>query len=140
MSTIFDLMNNPWGFMDDIFSGGSRAFRNVRNRAAGKYPPVNVYMDENAVLVDVELPGKTAADIELSLEPQAVTISGKAAEEPAAEGEVKVTKGAKPAWSRRLELPFRVDADKANAKFADGILRIELPKVAEQAVRKLSIA
>lgn len=127
--------------MDDIFSGGSRAFRNVCNRAAGKYPPVNVYLDENAALIDVELPGKTAADIELSLEPQAVTISGKpATTETPADGDAKVVQHTKPAWTRKLELPFRIDADKANARFADGILRIELPRISEQTVRKLSIA
>ena len=138
MNTILDLVANPWGLLDDMFGG--RAFRNVRNRVSGRFPPVNVYIDENAALVDVELPGKTAADVELSLEPQAVTVSDKPAAESPAEGEVKVAQRAKPAWSRRIELPFRIDADKANAKFTDGILRIELPKVSEQAVRKLSIA
>ena len=140
MNTIFDLMANPWGVVDDFFCGG-RTLRNARARAAGKFPPMNVYVDENAILVDVELPGRTAANVELSLEPQAVVIADKpAAEEPAADGDGKVSQRAKPAWTRRLELPFRVDADKANAKFTDGILRIELPKVAEQTVRKLSIA
>ena len=45
-----------------------------------------------------------------------------------------------PAWSRRLELPFRIDADKANAKFTDGILRVELPKAEKTGVRKIAIA
>ena len=45
-----------------------------------------------------------------------------------------------PAWSRRLNLPFRVNADKANAKFADGILRISLPKVDEANVRRIAIS
>lgn len=45
-----------------------------------------------------------------------------------------------PAWSRRLNLPFRVNADKVNAKFADGILRIELPKADEANVRHIAIS
>ena len=44
-----------------------------------------------------------------------------------------------PAWSRRLELPFRVDADKANAKFTNGILRIELPKAEKTGIRHIAI-
>jgi len=139
MSTIFDLMSNPLSFVDDIFND-SRIYRNMRNLASGKFPPVNVYLDENAVLIDVELPGKTSADVDLSLEQQAITISGKAPAAEAKEGEVKVAQCPKPAWSRRIELPFRVDADKANAKFTDGILRIELPKIAAQETRKLDIA
>jgi HSP20 family molecular chaperone IbpA len=45
----------------------------------------------------------------------------------------------RPAWSRRLELPFRVDADKASAKFNDGILRIQLPKAENVGVRHIAI-
>ena len=44
-----------------------------------------------------------------------------------------------PAWSRRLELPFRVNAEKANAKFTNGILRVELPKADAAQVRKIAI-
>ena len=44
-----------------------------------------------------------------------------------------------PAWSRRLDLPFRVNADKANAKFTDGILRIELPKAEATGVKRIAI-
>ena len=45
----------------------------------------------------------------------------------------------RPAWSRRLELPFRVDADKASAKFNDGILRIQLPKAESVGIRHIAI-
>ena len=41
---------------------------------------------------------------------------------------------------RRIELPFRVDADKANAAFKDGILRVELPKADPAAPRRIAIA
>ena len=44
-----------------------------------------------------------------------------------------------PAWSRRLDLPFRVNADKANAKFTNGILRIELPKEDAAGVKHIAI-
>ena len=131
------LMNiNPWSILDEMLDANSRVFRSVRARAAGRFPPVNVYLDDNAVLLDMELPGKTAADVELTLEPQAVVI----ADRPSAEGDAK--DGAtmrQPDWSRRLELPFRVDADKANAKFVNGILRIELPKAEKSGVRRIAI-
>ena len=92
-----------------------------------------MYFSDNAILVDVELPGKTAKDVNLSLEPQAITIAAK----PESEGDKAAE--ARPAWSRRLELPFRVDADKATAKFADGILRIQLPKTANTGIRHIEI-
>lgn len=128
---------NPWNILDELLDTGSRTFRSARARAAGRFPPVNVYIDENAIMIDMELPGKTAGDVDLSLEPQAVIIADKPV---VAEGEEGRASGnPAPAWSRRLELPFRVDADKANAKFVNGVLRIELPKSESAAVRRIQI-
>ena len=133
MNTLMNI--DPWGLLDDLFNTGSRTFRSVKARVAGRFPPVNVLLDDDAVVIDLELPGKTSKDVELSLEPQAVTIADKPL--------VDLTEGKpaenRPAWSRRLELPFRVDADKANAKFLNGILRIELPKADAPSVRKIAI-
>ncbi len=133
-----NLMNiDPWSFLDDLFDTGSRTFRNMRARAAGRFPPVNVYLDDDAIVIDLELPGKTAKDVSLSLEPQAVVIADKPAEQTNAEtGKVEERR---PAWSRRLELPFHVNADKASAKFTDGILRIELPKEDAAGVKHIAI-
>ena len=129
---------NPWSILDEMLDVDSRLFSHLRARASGKFPPVNVFLDDNAVIVDLKLPGKTAKDIELSLEPQAVVI----ADRPAAKVNAETGKSeeATPAWSRRLNLPFRVNADKANAKFTDGILRIELQKADEANVRHIAIS
>ena len=133
MNTLLNM--DPWGFLDEIFDTGSRTFRTMRARAAGRFPPVNVFLDDDAVLIDVELPGKTAADVDLSLEPQAVIIAGKKAKvEGEGGGEER-----QPTWSRRLDLPFRINPEKANAKFTNGILRIELPKAEAAGVRKSAI-
>jgi HSP20 family protein len=128
---------NPWSVLGELLDANSRAFKNMTARAAGRFPPVNVYVNDNAVIVDLELPGKTAKDVELSLESQAVVIADKPAETTdAATGKPAETR---PAWSRRLELPFRVDADKASAKFTDGILRIRLPKAESAGARRIAI-
>jgi len=126
MNTLMNM--DPWSFLDDLLDTGSKTFRSMRAHAAGRFPPVNVFLDDDAVLIDLELPGKTAKDVDLSLEPQAVIIAGNSAE-----------KQASPAWSRRLEMPFRIDPDKASAKFTNGILRIELPKAEAPGVRKITI-
>jgi len=135
MNTLMNM--DPWGFLDDLFDTRSRTFRSMRARAAGRFPPVNVYLDEDAALIDLELPGKTAKDVDLTLEPQAVVISDKTAETVGEDG--KAAEKQAPAWSRRLELPFRIDAEKANAKFTNGILRIELPRADATGVKKIAI-
>ena len=132
MNTIVNM--DPWGFLDDLLGTSGRAFRAMRARASGHFPPVNVFLDDDAVIVDLELPGKTAKDVDLSLEPQAIVISGKPHQ--ADEGE---DAAAAPVWSRRIDLPFRVEASKANAKFTNGILRISLPKAETEGVKRIAI-
>ena len=123
---------DPWGFLDELLDTSNRTFRAMRARAAGRFPPANVFIDDNAAIIELELPGKTANEVSLALEPQAVTVADKPAAEEGKEPR-------QPAWSRRLDLPFRVNADKANAKFTNGILRIELPKEDAAGVKHIAI-
>ena len=76
------------------------------------------------------------AGIAFAQEPEAVASATPPADKPAVE---EGKEPARPAWSRRLDLPFRVNADKANAKFTDGILRIELPKAEATGVKRIAI-
>jgi len=135
MNTLMNI--DPWSFLDDLLGTPSRTFKAVRARVSGRFPPVNVLLDDNAVIIDLELPGKTAKDIDLTLEAQAVVVADKPA--VTTDAETGKTVAEKPSWSRRLELPFRVNADKANAKFTNGILRIELPKADAPGVRRIAI-
>ena len=102
MSTIMNI--DPWGFLDELLDTSNRTFRAMRARAAGRFPPANVFIDDNAAIIELELPGKTANEVSLALEPQAVTVADKPAAEEGKEPR-------QPAWSRRLDLPFRVNAD-----------------------------
>ena len=70
-------------------------------------------------------------------EAQAVVIADRPA---AVDANGKPVEAPTPKWSRRLDLPFRVDADKANAKFENGVLRIELPRAVSESVRHIAIA
>ena len=129
---------NPWSVLDEMLDVNSRIFGRLRARAAGKFPPVNVYLDDNAVMVDMELPGKTAKDVELSLEAEAIVVADRPA--PKVDAATGRSLETTPVWSRRINLPFRVNADKASARFADGILRIELPKAEAMNVRHIAIS
>ena len=135
MNTLIDM--NPWNWLDALFDANNRITRTMRARAAGRFPPVNVFLDDNAVLIDMELPGKTAKDVDLTLEAQAVVVADKPAPVTDEKGESVQPKST---WTRRIELPFRVNAEKANAKFTDGILRIELPRAEAQGVHRIAIA
>ena len=134
MSTIFDM--TPWNLLTELMNADrhfGRVFRTVTNRAEGRFPPVNVYVDDDAVLVEAELPGKTAKDVDLTVEPQELTLADRPAK-PEDGGETP-----KEAWKRSIGLPFRVNADKATATFRNGILTIRLTKADPALARKIQI-
>ena len=136
MDTIFDMA--PWGLLHDFLNLDADRFHNVwkhlESRAAGRFPPVNAYADEDAVRLEVLLPGKTAKDVDLTIEDDALVLADRPAEPT--DGAAKRD----PAWVRKIALPFRVDEAKANAAFKDGILRIGLPKKVEAPAHRIAIA
>ncbi len=135
MSTIFDM--TPWGILQDLLNVDgtrfNRVWKDLENRASGRFPPVNVFTDDDAAIVEVLLPGKTAKDVDLTIDGAEVTIADRPAEP--AEGAAK----ASPAWKRSLELPFRIDEAKATAAFKDGVLRVELPRKVEIPTHRIEI-
>lgn len=133
MNTLMNI--NPWQLFENLFDVESPTFKNVQARVAGRFPPMNAYVSDNAIIIDLELPGKTAADVDLSLEAQAVIIAAHT--ESAAENDDR--KRTPPAWRRRIELPFKVEDAKVTAKFTDGILRIELPRKQDECAKRITI-
>ena len=140
MNEIFDM--TPWGLLHDLLNIDTdqlhRVWKNLECRAAGRFPPVNVFADDDAVRLEVLLPGHTAKDVDLTIEDDAIVLADHPAE-PEAKDDKPAEKRA-PAWVRKIQLPFRADEAKAAASFKDGILRVDLAKKVETPAHRIAIA
>ena len=94
--------------------------------------PVNVWQDENAVYVAGDLPGVDRATLD-------VTVTGGdtltvRAERPAATPAEGVSwlrrERATGSFARVIGLPMSVDAEKVEAAYTNGVLKVTLPKIA----------
>jgi len=97
--------------------------------AAGNFPLVNLWLGEHSVVVTAELPGLSRDDINLTARQDTLTIQGE--RKPAADGEeVTWHRRERPAgtFSRTLALPFRVDPERVEARFANGVLEVEMQR------------
>ena len=106
----------------------------------GAYPSVNLFEDKEGsnLLVLAELPGMEKDKIGIDFQNETLTISGeidKKEKEGAHRLERKSGK-----FSRSIKLPHRVDAEKVNARYEDGVLAITLVKAEEAKPRKISVA
>ncbi|HMV43235.1 MAG TPA: Hsp20/alpha crystallin family protein [Leptospiraceae bacterium] len=112
--------------------GGST--RNYHN------PPVNVYINKDEALLSALIPGYDPQSIELSVIENKVQIKGTQPKEVTGEKyELHRQEIDQRDFERTIELPFRVDAEKVDAKFKNGILNVKLPKAEADKPKKISV-
>jgi len=117
----------------------ARAFSPFTREPAG-YPAVNVWVKEDELLVSAELPGFAPEDINLAVQGETFTLSGsrKAVELPE-NAHYHRDECASGDFSRTLRLPFVVDADKVDATYEKGVLKVKLVRAETDRPRKINV-
>src|SRR5438309_10159966 len=118
----------------------NRVFSGFNATAARDFPPINIWLGENSVVVTAELPGVTRDDVIISLQEDVLTLEGKR-EPKAQEDNVNWQRRERAygTFSRAVQLPFRVDADKVQAQLDNGILEIGLQRLEADRPKKIGI-
>lgn len=131
---------DPFGDIDDLFKGFF-----VRPVVFEGQPQMEIRMDlkenDQAYLVHADIPGVKKEDIHVSIEGNRVSINAETkVEKEEKEGEKLLRRERYSGKvSRSFTLGQDVDEAKAQAKYADGVLELTLPKKAASAARKLTI-
>ena len=105
-------------------------------------PAADVIEKDDGFLVDLELPGLTAEDVDINVENGLLTITGERREENEGESSANgryLTERRYGKFSRSFALPNSIDAAKVSAKFANGVLQVTLPKASTAKARKIKI-
>lgn len=123
----FDELERMRRQMDWLSSGFSRGFSG--EPAAGVFPLMNVTEDRDNYYVRAELPGLKAGDLDISVTGDTLTIGGER-KLPAEDKNARYHRRERDAgrFSRILSLPGQIDAGKVEARCADGVLTVILPK------------
>jgi HSP20 family protein len=98
--------------------------------------PLSMWDDEENVYVEMDAPGVEGEDIEIAVEQEAVIIRG---ERKCAHREGRFDTRSYGRFEHRLRIPVRLDADKVEARLANGVLSITLPKSVEAKPRKIAV-
>lgn len=144
--TRFDPRADYFGnLVDDLFKGFLVRPVTYADRREGLEAVARVKVDvterNGAYLVHAELPGVKKEDIQLSVDGAQVTLTAEIKrEKEATEGErVLHTERVYGKVSRSFTLPQEIDETAAQAKFADGVLELTLPKKAAAARKQITI-
>ncbi len=104
-------------------------------------PSVDIFENDNEVVMKAELPGMNAKDIEVRLENNVLVLKGERHfEKEAKEQNYHRVEREYGTFSRSFSLPTAVDAEKVNAEYKDGVLKITLPKKEERKPKPIKIA
>ena len=119
------------GFWQQPFRSLARFERAWPGRLATA-PAVDISETDKSYEISAELPGLDEKNIEVSLVNGGLTIKGeKKDEKEEKQKDYYVSERRYGAFERYFALPEGVDADKIEATFKNGVLKVTLPKTAE---------
>jgi HSP20 family protein len=103
-------------------------------------PAVNMFEDEDHVIIEAEVPGVKADDIEVAVQQGVLRISGEFKEEEEREGKSYHRRERRIGrFERALSLPSSVNPDAAKAEFKDGILTLTFDKLEQVKPKRIEI-
>jgi HSP20 family molecular chaperone IbpA len=97
-------------------------------------PRVDVFENGQEFLLVAEVPGAAKESVHVSLEGGELTLSALRTRRATAAGGTFEAE-----YRRTFSVPDTIDADKVEAQFTGGLLRVKLPKRPEVKARKISV-
>jgi HSP20 family protein len=133
LSSLRQEMDRLW----DRFVGETPLARRV---AEEWWPTVDMSETKDSFIVKAELPGLDAKDVEVSISGDVLTIKGEKQKEEEEKDEHHYrAERYYGSFQRSFQLPTSIKADKIEAAFDKGVLKVTLPKVEEAKQKKIEV-
>jgi HSP20 family protein len=137
----FYLHPYPFGFAQD------RPYRQIARRAIQRNGErtlgINIREEEDAYILSALVPGLKAEDLNIQVLEDVLRIEGEYKQsspaDKADEQSFLVRELPSGSFTRTLRLPSVIEADHVEAKIADGVLTLTLPKAESARPKKISI-
>lgn len=112
----------------------------IRDQNAGVFPPVNITQDDDNFYLRAEVPGIKPNELSISAVRNRVSLAGKREIQPEHDRVSYHRKErAEGSFDRTVTLPTEVDAERVDARYADGVLTLTLPKAEETKPRQITV-
>ena len=103
-------------------------------------PPVDVYEDEHNLVLKLEIPGVSEADLDIQVENNTLTVKGERKfEKEEKEENFHRVERRYGSFLRTFRLPNTVDTETVEANYEKGVLRINLAKKAEAKPKQIKV-
>src|SRR6266851_636023 len=133
-TTLQDRMNR---LFRDTYGDGRDEALTTSNFA----PPVDVYEDEHNITLKIEVPGIEEKDIDVRIENNTLTVHGERKfEKEEKEENFRRVERQYGSFTRSFTLPNTIDAEKVQAHYDKGILKVQLAKKAEAKPKQIKVS
>jgi HSP20 family protein len=114
--------------------------RGSRLQAAPSFPAMNIWTSDEGQVITAEIPGVDPEDLDVSVTGEILTLSGTRKPEDLGE-DVRYHRQERGygRFKRSIQLPYPVQADKIEASFNSGVLKIQLPRAEEDKPKKITV-
>ena len=136
--------SNPWREIDQMQREMDNLFNRIarydRPRVAADFPAINIWANEDGLVVTAELPGMNPDDIDISVVNETLTLSGLRQPDELQDGDKYHRRERRQGkFNRTFQLPFAIEADKVDAIFENGVLHISLPRAEAEKPKKITV-
>jgi HSP20 family protein len=119
-------------------SFGDAGLGAVAREAAALVPPVNIEEQDDAYMIEAEVPGVDRDDVDVELVGNELTISGEFKEKERV-GVLRKRTRRTGRFEFRVLLPDRVEADGISAGLEHGVLTVRVPKAQAAQRRRIEV-
>ncbi len=125
--------------METMYNSLAGGVSQIR-RNLGVFPLVNLAEDDENLYLTAELPGAAADQLEVSVKGDTLSLRGQVGPAEAGE-EVNYHRRERESgrFRRTVTLPVKVDAERVDAAFKNGLLTVTMPKATEAKAHHISI-
>ena len=130
-----------WSEMERLRREMNGLFSNFERESGGStYPLVNMYDEKENIIVTAELPGMTKEKVGITYADGILTIAGNLEPLPEVNKMTVIRQErASGKFEKTIRLPLKVDQNRINAAFSNGILTVTLPKAEEAKPKAIAI-
>lgn len=131
-------MDRAFGDFEAPFAPAG-SFEDPWSLSEATWPRVNLHDTGASLLLTAEVPGLTTGDLQIQLENDVLTLSGERKVEPPKGYTAHRRERGSLSFTRSLNLPAKVDAEKVTATLKDGVLTLDLVKAPTAQPRQIAI-
>jgi len=118
----------------------NRLFEGRMGNSHAGFPPVNLWVQDQNLILEAELPGIDPAKVEIMVNGDTFTLKGDRPSDMVKNGEAyHRQERAYGPFARVLQLPYRVQADKVAATYKRGVLQVVLPRAEDERSRTIAV-